>query len=142
MTYTANTAGALNAYTQVAVQTGVGEASPHKLIQMLLEAALAKIAAAKGYMAHGKIAEKCTQLNSAVSIIEGLRSSLDMDKGGEISQNLNALYDYIERRLTEANRNNKVEILEEVAGLLCPIKDAWVAIPQHVQDAHAQNSAQ
>ncbi|NOX75893.1 MAG: flagellar export chaperone FliS [Gammaproteobacteria bacterium] len=140
MTYSGNAAGALNAYSQVAIQAGVGVASPHRLIQMLLEAALEKIAAAKGLMANGKIPEKCEQLTTATAIVEGLRVSLDKNAGGEITANLESLYDYIERQLTLANSNNDVSILDEVTHLLRPIKEAWDAIPQDVQDAHRPSS--
>jgi len=87
-------------------------------------------------MANGKIPEKCEQLTTATAIVEGLRVSLDKNAGGEIASNLEGLYDYIERQLTVANSNNDMAILDEVAGLLRPIKEAWDAIPQEVQDAH------
>ncbi|HEB94126.1 MAG TPA: flagellar export chaperone FliS [Gammaproteobacteria bacterium] len=138
MSYTGNAAGALNSYAEVAVHSGVGAASPHRLIQMLLQAALDKIATARGYMAQGIIDKKAQHLISAVAIVEGLRVSLDMEKGGEISENLCSLYDYMERRLTEANASNNVAILDEVINLINPIKEAWDAIPQDVQDAHSR----
>jgi len=128
----------LNSYTQVAVHSGVGAASPHRLIEMLLQAALDKIAAARGYMAQGIIDKKAQHIISAVAIVEGLRVSLDMEKGGEISENLFSLYDYMERRLTEANASNDVAILDEMINLIKPIKEAWDAIPQEVQDAHSR----
>ena len=130
MSHTANRNAALRAYNQVAVQTGVGSASPHRLIQMLMEAALEKIAAARGCMERGQVADKGAHIGHAVSIIEGLRVSLDMERGGEIAANLNALYDYMERRLTEANAANDPALLKEVAGLLQEIKSAWDAIPE------------
>ncbi len=138
MSYTGNAAGALNSYTQVAVHSGVGAASPHRLIEMLLQAALDKIAAARGYMAQGIIDKKAQHIISAVAIVEGLRVSLDMEKGGEIAENLFSLYDYMERRLTEANASNDIAILDEMINLIKPIKEAWDSIPQDVQDAHSR----
>jgi len=119
---------ALDQYSQNAVQTGIESASPHRLIQMLLEGALGKIAAAKGHMERGEIQPKGEQIGSAISIIEGLKSSLDKDKGGEIAQNLEDLYIYMERRLIEANRGNDTSLLDEVSDLLRQIKEAWDAI--------------
>ncbi|MCF6211281.1 MAG: flagellar export chaperone FliS [Gammaproteobacteria bacterium] len=138
MSYTGNAAGALNSYAEVAVHSGVGAASPHRLIQMLLQAAQDKIATARGCMTQGIIDKKVQHIISAVAIVEGLRVSLDMEKGGEISENLFSLYDYMERRLTEANASNNVAILDEVINLIKPIKEAWDAIPQEVQDAHSR----
>ena len=128
----------IKTYNQVAVQTGVNDASPHRLIQMLLDAALEKIAKAKGFMLNKKIQDKGENIGMAISIIDVLRASLDMQAGGEVSQNLQSLYDYMTRRLTEANVRNDVAMLDEVVNLLIPIKQAWDAIPQDVRDSHQQ----
>lgn len=125
---------ALDQYSQNAVQTRIESASPHRLIQMLLEGALGKIAAAKGHMDRGEIQPKGEQIGSAISILEGLKSSLDMEKGGEIAQNLEDLYIYMERRLIEANRINDTALLDEVSDLLKQIKEAWDAIAGHAAD--------
>jgi flagellar protein FliS len=128
----------INAYNQVAVHTGVNDASPHRLIQMLLDAALEKIAKAKGFMLNKRIQEKGENIGLAISIIDVLRASLDMNAGGEISQNLENLYNYMTRRLTEANLNNDSTLLDEVANLILPIKQAWDAIPKDVCETHQQ----
>ena len=122
---------ALDQYSQNAVQTRIESASPHRLIQMLLEGALGKIAAAKGHMDRGEIRPKGEQIGSAISILEGLKTSLDMEKGGEIARNLEDLYTYLERRLIEANRVNDTALLDEVSDLLKQIKEAWDAIAGH-----------
>jgi len=129
-------ASGLNSYNQVAVQTDVNTASPHKLIQMLMEAALDKIAKAKGLIANKQIAEKGHQLGTVVSIIDALKASLDHSVGGEISQNLDALYDYMIRKLTEANVSNDTTLLDEVANLLKDVKSGWDSIPLDIQSAH------
>lgn len=123
---------ALNQYSQNAVRTGIESASPHRLIQMLMEGALGKIAAAKGFMERGEIRAKGEQIGSAISILEGLKASLDKEKGGEIAQNLDDLYIYMERRLIEANRANDAALLDEVSDLLRQVKEAWDAIADHV----------
>ncbi|MFQ5488322.1 MAG: flagellar export chaperone FliS [Gammaproteobacteria bacterium] len=119
---------ALQEYQQVSRKAGVEDASPHRLIQMLMEGALEKIAAAKGFMARGSIQEKGAHISWAVSIIDGLRVSLDKSVGGEIAENLEELYIYMMRRLTEANLKNEPAYLDEVASLLGQIKSAWDAI--------------
>ena len=119
---------ALDQYNQHAVQTGIESADPHRLIQMLLEGALGKIAAAKGHMERREIQAKGRQIADAISILEGLKASLDKERGGEIAQNLEDLYIYMERRLIEANRDNDTTLLSEVSDLLKQIKEAWDAI--------------
>ena len=128
MTY-AQGSKAIQQYGSVAAHTGVETATPHRLIQMLMEGALEKMAMAKGHMLQGNIADKGANISWAISIIEGMRSSLDMEAGGDIASNLNDLYDYMERRLVEANMRNDVKILDEVIGLLREIKAGWDAIP-------------
>ncbi|MGD7036783.1 flagellar export chaperone FliS [Methylotuvimicrobium buryatense] len=117
---------AVNSYKSGMVAE-IEEASPHRLIQMLYEGGLQRIAIAKGALMRNQIAEKGENISRAIAIIGGLRSSLDL-KQGEIAQNLDNLYEYMERRLLEANLKNDVAILDEVSGLLKEIKVAWDAV--------------
>ncbi len=132
-----NPRNALNAYSKMSVQTAVDGASPHRLIQMLMEGALDKISTAKGCMERGEVAAKGKQISWAISIIGGLRSSLDKDVGGDLAQNLEDLYDYMEHRLVEANLNNQPELLDEVAALLRQIKSGWDGIADQVNSQPA-----
>ena len=116
-------------YKQVDRVSGVTDADPHRLVQMLLEGALGKIAVVKGLIKRKEIAQKGEMISQTISIIGGLRASLDLSAGGEIAANLDSLYDYISRRLLEANMKNDEAILDEVAVLLYEIKGAWDAIP-------------
>ena len=119
-------------YGQVAVAAEVTYASPHRLVQMLMEGALDRIAAAKGQVARRDYEGKSRNISWAVSIIKGLRNSLDHERGGEIAANLDDLYDYLCRRLNDANSENAVSALEEVSSLLGEIKAGWDAIPAHL----------
>lgn len=121
--------GAAGEYAAVGTQTGVTEATPHRLIQMLLDGALDKIARAKGAMQRKEIEEKGNHINSASSIVLGLHDSLDMEAGGEMAVNLGNLYDYMIRRLMEGHLANDIAALDEVASLLREIKRGWDAIP-------------
>ena len=121
---------ALRKYNQVSAHVQTEGASSHRLIQVLMEGALEKIRAAKGLIERRDIPEKVRHINWTLSIIDGLRQSLDIEKGGEIAQNLDALYDYMQRRLIVANMENDPRILDEVAGLLAEIKTAWDAVPE------------
>ena len=129
---------AMKQYQGAGMKTVVEDATPHRLIQMLMDGALDKIASARGFMERGDLAQKGAHISWAVSIIDGLRVSLDKSVGGEIAQNLEDLYAYMMMRLTEANLNNKTENLDEVAGLLRQIKGAWDAIPDEIIREHAR----
>lgn len=120
-------------YGQVAVSAEVAYASPHRLVQMLMEGALDKIAVAKGQLARRDLEGKGRNISWAVSIINGLRNSLDHDRGGEIAANLDDLYDYLCRRLLQSNSENDLSILDEVSSLLGEIKAAWDAVPERLR---------
>ena len=124
---------AVQQYNRVGVTTSVEAASPHRLIQMLMAGALEKIAIAKGHMERNEIAQKGSHISWAISIIDGLRASLNLEAGGEIAQNLDDLYDYMTRRLARANVENNIDLLDEVASLLRTIKGAWDDIPEDIR---------
>jgi flagellar protein FliS len=120
---------ALKQYQSVGVSSGVEGATPHRLVQMLMEGALDKVSTARGALVRGDLAEKGRHIGWAINVIGGLRASLDLEKGGEIAANLDQLYDYITRRLSEGNIQNDPAALEEVQSLLGEIKAGWDAIP-------------
>ena len=123
-----NGAIALKQYQQTRVHGGVMDASPHRLIQMLLDGAISRILSAKASLKQKNIAKKGEQIGNAISIIEGLRASLDFKVGGELSENLDALYEYIAGILLQANIQDDVALLDEAGKLLSEIKMGWDAI--------------
>lgn len=126
MSYGSNTA--VKAYRNVGAHAQVAAADPHRLIQLLLAGALERVTAARGHLERNEVARKGEQISKAVTIVGSLSDSLDLDRGGEVATNLRGLYDYMTRRLTEANLRNEPAILDEVAGLLREIKTGWDAI--------------
>lgn len=124
---------AMEGYGRSALESEVNYASPYRIIQMLMEGALSKLAAAKGCIERNDYAEKSRQITWGLNIIQGLRTSLDEEKGGEIASNLDNLYEYMGRRLLEANTKNDVAIIDEVITLLQEIKTGWDAIPKEFQ---------
>ena len=116
-------------YNQVNRVSGVTDADPHRLVLMLLEGALGKIATVKGLMMRKDIARKGEVIGQAIAIIGGLKSSLNKEAGGEIAVNLDNLYEYIEHQLIQANMKNDLMIIDEVVSLLHEIKTAWESIP-------------
>lgn len=123
-----NSYSAVNSYASVKVHSGVESASPHRLIQMLFEGALERIAQAKGAISQKQFARKGELISKAAAIVGGLQGSLNDNEGGALAANLDSLYDYIIRRLTQANYENSIEQLDECSRLLGEIKSAWDAI--------------
>ncbi|HEY8025401.1 MAG TPA: flagellar export chaperone FliS [Burkholderiaceae bacterium] len=118
-----------NAYANVGMETGVMSASPHKLIVMLFEGAMLQVTIAIGAMQAGETAKKGRAISRAIAFVEtGLRASLNKQIGGELALNLDSLYEYMSRRLLDANLKNELAPLEEVHRLLGELKGAWEAI--------------
>ena len=130
-----NARTALGAYKTTRNETGVEGASPHALITMLLNGALERISEAIGGFTRQEIAVAGTAIGKAISIIDNLRVSLDQEQGGEIAVNLTSLYEYMTRRLLEANATQDAAMLAEVAGLLKEIKVAWDQVPADLHHA-------
>jgi flagellar protein FliS len=124
-----NAVSAIKQYQQVSVSSSVMGASPHRLVQMLMEGALERIALAKESMVRNEIAMKGQNIGSAIHIVGGLQGSLSKEAGGEIAENLSNLYDYMVTRLLVANSQNNESILDEVSGLMIELKMGWDAMP-------------
>ena len=126
----AMTRNALNAYSKISVDVGVTTADPHELVSMLFNGAIKSISEAKLHMQDKEIAARGKAISKAISIIdEGLKISLDDKLGGELAQNLKALYEYMCHRLLTASIKNEVAPLDdEVIGLLKELSEAWSSI--------------
>ena len=119
----------IQAYAQVGVESAVMSASPHQLVVLLFDGALSAMKKATILMEQGDIPGKGQALSKAINIINnGLRAGLNHEAGGEIAGNLDDLYEYMTRRLLQANLNNDLAAIEEVERLLTNIADAWKEI--------------
>jgi len=120
-----NRAG-VNAYAQVGLESAVLSASPYQLVVMLFQGAISSLKKAEILMDQEDIPGKGKAISKAVNIItNGLQAGLDHSVNGELTGNLDSLYDYMVRRLLEANLRNDKNALTEVQGLLEGIADAW-----------------
>jgi flagellar protein FliS len=119
-------------YRQVSNQEAVSGASPHRLIQMMMEGALTRMLEAKGAVQRRDIAAKGVAIGKAVSLVGGLQDSLDMDAPGGLSQELDSLYSYITDCLLRANLENSEPLIDEAARLLATVKSGWDAIADQV----------
>ncbi|MFC0338492.1 flagellar protein FliS [Kushneria avicenniae] len=125
-------------YASVGVETGVMSASPHQLIVMLFDGAMAAIFKAKWAMDHNDVAGRGMAISKAIDIIDGgLRASLDMTRGGELAERLSSLYEYMSRSLLKANVSSDRALLEHVENLLGDIAGAWKEIGPNVQQPAA-----
>eukprot|EP00659_Diplonema_papillatum_P022335 gene22335-34213_t len=134
---------ALRQYQKVNTHAQISEASPHRLVQLLMEGALDRMAQAKGAMARGDIAQKGLMLGKAVDILVGLRDGLNPEKTPDpiALQQLDNLYAFMTMRLLEANRQNDAAMIDEVAGLMITLKEGWDALQKIDETREALSEA-
>lgn len=123
----------INAYKKGSLKQDVASADPHKITLMLMQGALDRMAYAKGCIERKDYEGKSEHLSRVSAILMNLRDTLDMDVKTEITDNLYALYDYMMQRITDANIQNDLNIMDEVINLLLPIKTAWSEIPEEAK---------
>lgn len=134
-------ANSVKQYANINATSEIESADPHRLIQMLIDGAIAKMIVAKAMMERRDIARKGENVSWAISILGGLQASLDMEKGGEIAQSLNGLYEYMTLRLAQANANNDVAGVDEVIHLMKTIKEGWDGIRPQAMEMFKQSGA-
>jgi flagellar secretion chaperone FliS len=115
----------LKHYRELGIESEINNATPHRLIQLLFDGALSRLVMAQAAIERGDVAAKGALIGKAISIVGGLRDSLDMDAGGKIAENLDNLYEYMNLRLLDASINNQADKINEVIQLLKTIKSAW-----------------
>jgi flagellar secretion chaperone FliS len=120
-------------YSRVGVETGVADASPHKLVAMLFDGFFESIARAKAALAAVDTELKCREIGRAARIVEeGLKAALDLRAGGHLAADLSQLYAYVAQRLTYANLKNDAAALDECKALMQPLREAWTSIAPSV----------
>jgi len=129
------------AYRSVSAHGAVADADPHALVLTVMDAAIARLGAARVCIERGETVRKASLLHSAVILIAELRGSLDLKKGGPLAQNLSDLYEYMTRRLIHANLNGDAQAIAEVLSLIGEIRGAWAAIGPQVRQSSTPSAS-
>ncbi|MDD5231853.1 MAG: flagellar export chaperone FliS [Syntrophales bacterium] len=114
----------INAYRQANVET----ADPKRLVIMSYDAVISSLISARDHYRADEFEEKARSLQRAIDILCALISALDFDKGGEVARNLEALYNFMVRRLTEADLNRDMKGFDETIRMLEELRSAWQEI--------------
>ena len=125
----------INYYQEMGVNSEVFDASPHRLIAIVFDALVENINAAKASIERNDVVGKCKHITKSVDIVMHLRATLNHQEGGEIAQQLDDLYDFIERNLVAANVESNTHKLEESKKIVIEIKTAWDQIGDEANQA-------
>jgi flagellar protein FliS len=120
-----NLAYARNAYTSVKVKTSI---TPLDLVILLYDGAIESLQRAVFYLNQNNIEKKIYFISKCMAIIEELLSSLNMEAGGEVANNLQSLYVYMLKELVTANAYNDKEKIRHIEYLLTELRSAWKQI--------------
>ncbi|WP_299730438.1 flagellar export chaperone FliS [uncultured Endozoicomonas sp.] len=119
--------GGVNAYQQQQ-KTGVEVAKPEQLIATLFNKLMETLSKARHFMEAEDLTNKIDRMTLAMDILTVLEQSLDHEKGGELAENLQSLYQYSMKRLMEANASNDVAMIDEVSDLMGQIQEGWQSV--------------
>jgi flagellar secretion chaperone FliS len=106
-------------------KTNVITSDPGRLIIMCYEGAIDSLKLAKEKIKEKDYEKKAKAIIKAQDIIEELICSLDFEKGGEIANNLESLYNYMLRRILQGDLNKDVKAIDEVIGILSDLLSSW-----------------
>ena len=126
---------ALSQY-QATDNSAIAYANPHVLILKLIDGAIERIYQAKGAIQQGDSGAKGKLIGKAIGIISGLDACLDSEQKNDLVNNLEAIYEYMNMRLLEANVEDNIGKLEEVAKLMGEIRIGWMQIPDEAKKSH------
>ena len=122
------------AYQDDALSTRVLGANPVEIIVLLYEGAIEALDRAKIAIEQSDFQQKSLMINKTLDIIEGLRQSLNFEKGGEISVNLDSLYDFMKRHLVaSSDTEEQLKAINDVSALLNDLLEAWKIVARDIQ---------
>jgi len=115
-------------------KSAVTTASPLQLVIMLYDGALRFIDNAQAALDSGDRFAQNHASQKAQKIVAELMACLDMQKGGEIAQNLFALYTFVYNRLVEANLEDRRDYYGQAAKVLADLRVSW----SHIEAAQRE----
>lgn len=122
----------IKAYTAGNLAADLATADPHRVIQLMMQGCLERLAQAKGAIERQDMEAKSVAISKAQGLLHGLQDALDMSQG-TISEDLHGLYAYMDERIWDASLKRETAPLDEVMSLMVTIKSAWDQLPESAQ---------
>lgn len=110
------------------LESTILSADPVELVRILYRTALDAVREARMHLGSGDVPARGKSVSRALDVINELNGSLDHQSGGALGRRLSELYDYMQRRLIEANYRQEQDALDEVSALLATLLEAWQAV--------------
>lgn len=123
-------------YQAVAVET----ASPLQLVVMLYDGAIRFCTQAEEAVRRQNREMARERIDRVQAILAELMSTLNMEAGGEVAQNLYRVYEFSMYRLVQAQLHQNPDEIADVSRLLRELREAWAEIARRpkVADAGAE----
>lgn len=122
---------AQNHYQRMQITT----ADPFELVLILYREAIQRLHSAAQHLRQGRIQDRVADVSRAQDMIAELKATLDFEQGGDIAKQLERLYGYMLQRLSQANAQQDVEALDEVANLLTTLQSAWEGARENLKNS-------
>lgn len=119
---------AFQAYKETGTSTAIIDATPYQLTALLFKALLDKLAIAEGAISRGDVLARCDAISKATNIVMELKSTLDLENGGDVANELDRLYEFSISELLDANSQKSIEKIRSVRAVISQINEAWIQI--------------
>ena len=119
---------AFQAYKEMGTSTAIMDATPHQLTALLFKALLDKLAIAEGAISRGDVPARCDAISKATNIVMELKSTLDLENGGDVANELDRLYEFSVSELLDANSQKSIDKIRSVRAVISQINEAWIQI--------------
>lgn len=122
----------LKAYKATSITADLAVADPHRVIQLMMQGFLERLAQANGAIERRDMEAKAVAVSKAQGLLHGLQDALDMSQG-ELAENLYRLYSYMDERIWDASLALDSTPIDEVMALMVTIKSGWDQLPEEAK---------
>jgi flagellar protein FliS len=121
-------AAALKAYQSVKSESMAHGGKGVELVVMLYDGIIESLVKAQGHIERKEWRDAGRQFARALTIVAGLRETLDFERGQPVADNLFSFYNALSAQLIKAQARRDVALLQECIKMISEVKDSWVQL--------------